>query len=158
MAALGAQSLFAQREYELREQRRDQQVERQLASHAVPCHWLDTQCRFAPGTVLSKTGDVYKVFTPFKRDLAGKIPAAGCAVFCQTGSSQAELALSMPAELKPMQDGDQSSLAYPVAEQQILQQVCTFLPAKAAPGSHQLARDFPAKPGFQVYPLIWLLV
>ncbi len=144
VAALGARYLFAQREYELREQRRDQQVEQQLARHAVPCHWLDNQCRFAPGTVLSKTGDVYKVFTPFKRTWLEKFRQLGVQCFAKP-AAQAELALAMPAELKPMQDGDQSSLAYPVAEQQILQQLRSFCRERVQ--DYHQARDFPAKPG-----------
>lgn len=144
VVALGASVLFAQQEYELREQRRDQQVHQALASIAVPCHWLDTQCRFAPATVLSKTGDIYKVFTPFKRTWLAKFRELGVQC-CPKPSLQHLPMQTMPSSFSPMQAGDDSSKAYTVVEQEVLQQLRLFCREKVQ--DYQIARDFPAKPG-----------
>jgi deoxyribodipyrimidine photo-lyase len=144
VAALGASVMFAQKEYELREQHRDQQVQQALARIAVPCHWLDTQCRFAPATVLSKTGDIYKVFTPFKRTWLAKFRELG--VQCSPKPKLQSLPIqTMPSAFSPMREGDDSSKAFTVVEQEVLQQLRLFCREKVH--DYQIARDFPAKPG-----------
>jgi len=143
IAALGAVSLFAQREYELREQRRDQQVTTRLAGIGIACHFIDNQCRFAPGTVLSKTGDVYKVFTPFKKTWLGKFRELG--VQCEAKPRQQHYQLTLPASLQPMAAGDGSSVAYTVVESEVLMQLRNFCRDRVQ--DYQLARDFPARPG-----------
>lgn len=143
VCALGAVSLFAQREYELREQLRDQQVSNALAGIRVASHFIDNQCRFAPGTVLSKTGDVYKIFTPFKKTWLGKFRELG--VQCYAKPQQQAFALSLPPSLQPMQVGDASSVAYSVVESEVLAQLRSFCRERVQ--DYQLARDFPARPG-----------
>lgn len=140
----GAVSLFAQREYELREQQRDATVERCLTEIGVDCHFIDNQCRFAPGTVLSKTGDVYKVFTPFKKTWLGKFRELGVQCYAKPQVQQ-RVQVPLPAALQPMQPGDQSSAAYPVVEAEILQLLRTFCRERVQ--DYQTARDFPARPG-----------
>lgn len=141
---LGAVSMFAQREYELREQLRDQAVSSALSEIGVDSHFIDNQCRFAPGTVLSKTGDVYKIFTPFKKTWLGKFRELGVQCYAKPQLQQ-PIALTMPATLLPMQPGDGSSVAYTVVESEVLAQLRSFCRERVQ--DYQLARDFPARPG-----------
>ncbi|RVU41184.1 deoxyribodipyrimidine photo-lyase [Rheinheimera riviphila] len=141
---LGAVSLFAQREYELREQHRDQAVVRALADVGVDCHFIDNQCRFAPGTVLSKTGDVYKIFTPFKKTWLGKFRELGVQCIAKP-KLQSGFQLQLPQGLQAMHAGDDSSKAYPVAEAEVLNMLRSFCRERVQ--DYQLARDFPARPG-----------
>lgn len=143
LCSSGAVSLFAQHEYELREQQRDQAVIRALAEIGVNCHFIDNQCRFAPGTVLSKTGDVYKIFTPFKKTWLGKFREVG--VQCYAKPLPQHFSMSLPSTLQPMQAGDGSSLAYTVIESEVLAKLRSFCRERVQ--DYQLARDFPARPG-----------
>jgi deoxyribodipyrimidine photo-lyase len=144
LAHQGAQALFAQREYEVREQQRDKAVTVALAELGVPCHFIDNQCRFAPGTVLSKTGAVYKVFTPFKKTWLQKLQSAGCN--CLPRPKQlTTLLLKLSPAMQPMLAGDNSSAAYPVEEQQVLEMLRSFCRERVQ--DYQQQRDFPAKPG-----------
>jgi len=140
---LGAVSLYAQREYELREQQRDQAVISTLAEIGVDSHFIDNQCRFAPGTVLSKTGDVYKIFTPFKKTWLAKFRELG--VQCYAKPMLQQFLLSLPPSLQPMQAGEGSSVAYTVVESEVLVQLRSFCRERVQ--DYQLARDFPARPG-----------
>ena len=60
-------ALFYNRQYEVNEGRRDQFVENYLKKQSVCSYSYDDQVILAPGTVLSKAGDYFTVFTPFKR-------------------------------------------------------------------------------------------
>ena len=150
IAAKGAVMLFAQREYELREQIRDAQVSAALSDIGVGSCFIDNQCRFAPGTVLSKSGDVYKIFTPFKKTWLNKLRELGvsCAAKPAVQSSLVVPALCpelLATTLPSMLLGDQSSALYPVEEQQVLRQLRSFCQERVQ--DYQTARDFPAKPG-----------
>lgn len=58
--------LFYNRQYEVNEQKRDAQLEVQLASH-TECIGFDGNLFFAPLTILNGQQEMYKVFTPFSR-------------------------------------------------------------------------------------------
>ncbi|WP_428776130.1 deoxyribodipyrimidine photo-lyase, partial [Vibrio sp.] len=62
-----AQGVWLNKEYELNEVRRDQQLQWQLASIQIELHSYDDKCAFAPGQILNKQGQYFKVFTPFKK-------------------------------------------------------------------------------------------
>lgn len=144
LAELGAVALFAQTDYELREQQRDAAVSSKLAQIGITCHFVDTQCCFAPGTVLSKTAEVYKVFTPFKKTWLQKLQAAP--LICLAKPKQlAAPGLTLPASLTPMLPGDNRSAAYPVEERQVLDMLRSFCTERVQ--DYQKLRDFPAKPG-----------
>ena len=59
--------VFVQSEYELREQQRDNAVEQAVLALNGQFIRFDTQCIMPPGSVRTQQGDIYKVFTPFKR-------------------------------------------------------------------------------------------
>ncbi|MBU2224228.1 MAG: deoxyribodipyrimidine photo-lyase [Gammaproteobacteria bacterium] len=154
----GAVSLYAQREYELREQMRDHAVNDVLSRIGIDCHFIDNQCRFAPGTVLSKTGDVYKIFTPFKKTWLAKFRELGVQCFAkpyQQTNQQTNPQSHQPLgsldyfatleTLKPMAAGDGSSADYPVSETEVLAMLRSFCRERVQ--DYQIARDFPARPG-----------
>ena len=62
-----ALNVYVQTEYELREQQRDAAVEQVVLANQGQFIRFDTQCIMPPGTVRTQQGDIYKVFTPFKR-------------------------------------------------------------------------------------------
>ncbi|RYV02672.1 deoxyribodipyrimidine photo-lyase [Shewanella sp. OPT22] len=55
--------IFAGKEPEWNEKQRDAQ----LISHSLPIEFTDEHCILAPGTVLNQQGQMFKVFTPFKK-------------------------------------------------------------------------------------------
>ena len=65
--ALGVTSLYANQAIELDEQRRDRAVDTALAKQGTSCHWLNGCCVLPPGRVLTGSGEMFKVFTPFSR-------------------------------------------------------------------------------------------
>lgn len=58
--------LFYNRQYELNERRRDQQVEQALQG-VVECQGFDDSVLLPPGCVTTHAGEMYKVYTPFRR-------------------------------------------------------------------------------------------
>ncbi|MGC9422811.1 deoxyribodipyrimidine photo-lyase [Vibrio sp.] len=66
-AALGVDQVLVNREYEYNEQQRDALAQRLLAEQAIEWCDFDDKCVIPPGQVLTKQGDYFKVFTPFKR-------------------------------------------------------------------------------------------
>jgi len=143
LAQQGAQALYAQTEYELREQQRDQAVAAALAAVGIPCFWYDTQCLMPPGSVRSKTGDIYKVFTPFKKTWLAQLQYKGVQVLAKPAPQQ------MPTldltGLSLMAAGDGSSGAWPVAETAVLERLREFCRERVQ--DYQQARDFPAIDG-----------
>lgn len=143
IAGQGAVALYAQREYELREMARDQAVEAALAELGIACHWFDTQCLMPPGSVRSKTGDIYKVFTPFKRTWLSLLAQSGVRPL---GKPQATGTLQLvQTELPLMQAPDGSSAAWPVSEHEVLERLRSFCRERVQ--DYQRQRDFPAIDG-----------
>ncbi|MFG0276307.1 MAG: deoxyribodipyrimidine photo-lyase [Phycisphaerales bacterium] len=60
-------ALHFNRQHEVNEQRRDQQVADAFESASIEVRAHDDQTIFPPGSVLTKQGSYYSVFTPFKR-------------------------------------------------------------------------------------------
>jgi len=139
----GAVGLYAQVEYELREQQRDLSVKNALDSLGVPCFWFDSQCVMPPGSVRSKTGDIYKVFTPFKKTWLAKLQQQGVRVLGKP-VVQSTVTLDVTG-FAPMLAGDNSSAVWPVAEQQVLELLRSFCRERVQ--DYQQARDFPAIDG-----------
>ncbi|MDP5457819.1 deoxyribodipyrimidine photo-lyase [Alishewanella sp. SMS8] len=147
----GLVALYAHREYEVREQQRDEQVSALLQQHQIDCHWFDRLCIMPPGSVLTQQGDVYKVFTPFKRNWLAKYAEQGVHCFAKP-KPQARTFTDLPT-FTVMQEGDNSSSAWPVAEAEVLQQMRLFCQQKVQ--DYTLQRDLPAVDGTsQVSPYL----
>ena len=136
-------TVFGQTEYELREQQRDASVQQVLEANAGQLILFDSQCLMPPGSVRTLQGDIYKVFTPFKRSWLAKLHQQGVQCYGRPKAvAQQVPALGQFAALKP---GDGSSADWPVAESEILAMLRHFCQQKAA--SYQQQRDFPAIDG-----------
>ncbi|CAM5189146.1 cryptochrome/photolyase family protein [Alishewanella longhuensis] len=97
----------------------------------------------APGTVLTQQGEIYKVFTPFKRNWLAKLAASGVQCFTKP-AAQKPFNLKLPA-LPLMEEGDNSSAAWSVAELDVLNRMRSFCQQRVQ--DYASARDFPAVDG-----------
>lgn len=59
--------VFYNRQYELHESQRETKVAELLQENAIECKAYRDQCIIEPGSLLTKQGKPYSVFTPFKR-------------------------------------------------------------------------------------------
>lgn len=135
--------VFLQTEYELREQQRDNAVEKVV--HAADGQFIrfDTQCVMPPGSVCTQQGDVYKVFSPFKRTWLAKLQQQGVHCHAKPKPLQQD-APKLPA-LSKMQPGDDSSVDWTVSETQVLDTMRAFCREKVQ--DYNASRDFPAVDG-----------
>ncbi len=62
-----AEILFFNRQYEIDEHRRDQTIKKYLASENLRCFSYDDQVILPPGSIQTRQGGFFKVFTPYKR-------------------------------------------------------------------------------------------
>jgi deoxyribodipyrimidine photo-lyase len=56
-------------EYEVNESKRDATAKTLLQDVSIDCYQHHDQCIVTPGTVLTKEGKTYTIFTPFKKRL-----------------------------------------------------------------------------------------
>lgn len=144
LAQQGAVEVFAQREYELREQHRDEHVRQQLNGAGCLLTLHESQCIMPPGSILSKTGDPYKVFTPYKKSWLARLRVTGNHVQPKP-QPQVQPCVDLQFPYPPMLGGDSSSAAYVVGEREVLEQLREFCRERVADYHNQ--RDFPAIDG-----------
>lgn len=136
-------NVFLQSEYELREQYRDRAVEQLVQQNGGQFIRFDTQCIMPPGQIKTQQGEIYKVFTPFKRTWLAKLQTEG--VHCVSKPQKlVQTALHLP-DLPVMQAGDGSSADWEVTETKVLELMRSFCREKVA--DYQQKRDFPAIDG-----------
>lgn len=148
LCASGAAALYGHTEYELREQVRDRKVSDVFADAGKACYWFDRKAVMAPGSILSKTGGIYQIFTPFKKTWLARLREVGVRCFPRVQLSHAqalEPSYFKTLSLAPMLAGDGSSEAYAVDELQVLDKMRQFCRDKVA--FYQTERDFPALDG-----------
>jgi deoxyribodipyrimidine photo-lyase len=143
LIAAGAEALYAHTEYELRERVRDQKVSQVFANAGKACFWFDRKAVMAPGSVLSKTGGIYQIFTPFKKSWLARLRENGVRCFPKP-SSMPVVQFNLP-DWPRMQQGDGSSSFYSVDESHVLEQMRQFCRDKVA--RYHTERDFPAVDG-----------
>uniref|UniRef100_A0A486XQ50 Deoxyribodipyrimidine photo-lyase n=1 Tax=Rheinheimera sp. BAL341 TaxID=1708203 RepID=A0A486XQ50_9GAMM len=136
-------NVFVQTEYELREQQRDHAVEQLLLSSKGQFIRFDTQCLMPPGSVRTQQGDIYKVFTPFKRNWLAQLQQQG--VHCYGRPHVQSLPLVTLPAFDTMRSGDNSSTGWTVAETAVLELMRQFCREKVA--DYHQKRDFPAIDG-----------
>jgi deoxyribodipyrimidine photo-lyase len=135
--------VFVQSEYELREQQRDAAVEQAVLALNGQFIRFDTQCIMPPGSVRTQQGDIYKVFTPFKRSWLAQLKQQGVSCYARP-KPVVQVELKLP-DFPPLKAGDNSSAEWPVAESDVLQLMRAFCREKVQ--DYQTARDFPAIEG-----------
>lgn len=143
LAAHYTLTVYAQTEYELRERARDDAVRQLVQQQGGQMVLFDTQCIMPPGSIRTLQGDIYKVFTPFKRSWLARLQQQP--VHCLSRPKLADWPDIKPLSHEPMRSGDNSSDAWPVAEQDVLNNMREFCQSKVA--SYEQLRDYPAIDG-----------
>ncbi len=135
--------VFVQTEYELAERQRDAAVEQLVLAAQGQFIRFDTQCIMPPGSVRTQQNEIYKVFTPFKRSWLAHLHQRG--IQCHAKPRPVQQGVITLPQLPAMQQGDNSSAAWPVKESEILAQMRTFCQQKVQ--DYKVNRDFPAIDG-----------
>ncbi|WP_375057769.1 deoxyribodipyrimidine photo-lyase [Zobellella sp. DQSA1] len=73
-AGRGFDALYANREIGINERRRDKKVQQMLA---IPCRVFNGDCVVNHGSLTTRSGDMYKVFTPFAKSWLGRLRGSG---------------------------------------------------------------------------------
>jgi deoxyribodipyrimidine photo-lyase len=71
------EQVFFNREYEVNELRRDEDLVRQLNKNKIQSQSFDDKCVFSPGSIKNRQGSYYKVFTPFKNEWMKRLLVGG---------------------------------------------------------------------------------
>lgn len=74
---LRCDAVFANREYEVNERRRDEAVERALGTAGRTVHWFHDQAVIPPGRLSTGAGAPYSVYSPFRRAWEKRIDTEG---------------------------------------------------------------------------------
>lgn len=143
-------NLHCNREYPLNERVRDQQVQRLCRELGVGMHMHDGQVLVVPERVLNKSGEAFKVFTPFARTLREVVSTAGLA-YAALPQPQPVLQLPrlaesrLPAEVSWQAPDSHWESLWPAGEQHAGRQLERF--AGDALAHYQIRRDQPAEAG-----------
>ena len=138
----GVTHLFYNYQYELNEQRRDRQLENML--DGVVCEGFDDSVMLAPGSVMTGSHEMYKVFTPFKnafvKCLKEALPecVAAPAVRGDAITDLPELTFNYPQQTF-------DDLLFPASEKSAIAKLRQF--CKQGAGEYDARRDFPAVEG-----------
>lgn len=148
---LGVTQLYANQAIEIDEQRRDQAVSAVLAEQAVGCHWLNGCCVLPPGRVLTGSGEMFKVFTPFSRAWLKALNEDGFVIH-RAPAPRGEPLPWQPLAERPFVDAALGELTadprWPVGEAEASRRLNDFL--EQAVLDYGETRDFPAIAGSSV--------
>ncbi|WED23588.1 deoxyribodipyrimidine photo-lyase [Vibrio sp. JC009] len=136
------------REYEVNEVGRDSALARLASQAHISVKSYHDRCQFSPGTVLTKQGEMFKVFTPYKRRWLEMYFQAGAQVQKPKPVEKAELQdIGCPLfDKNPVFTYPRkSSAAYPVSDDRIIGLLRGFCCEKID-AYHQI-RDFPEMEG-----------
>lgn len=148
---LAVTDLYANQAIEIDEQHRDRVVGATLAVQGVNCHWFNGCCVLPPGRVLTGSGEMFKVFTPFSRAWLKALDEEGFVIH-RAPAPRGEPLPWQPLADRPMINHDLGELTadprWPVGEAQAQQRLAAFL-AQAVLDYGQ-TRDFPALAGTSI--------
>ncbi|MGM0563489.1 MAG: deoxyribodipyrimidine photo-lyase [Pseudomonadota bacterium] len=147
----GICKVFANREYPVNEIERDRQVAEALEKIGVDTQWCHDFTLLPPGSVRTGQGDIYKVFTPFKRQYIKQLTPedyAEAPVAPVTVAAPASFATKPPENLdgfKPTQSPEWLAKLWPAGEDAALQRLDKFIDHRLF--DYQDQRDFPGLRG-----------
>ncbi|MFQ1900454.1 deoxyribodipyrimidine photo-lyase [Aeromonas veronii] len=148
---LGVTQLYANQAIELDEQRRDHAVSAALAEQGVSCHWLNGCCVLPPGRVLTGSGEMFKVLTPFSRAWLKALDEDGFVIH-RAPARRGEPLPWLPLAERDFVDAALGELTadprWPVGEAEALRRLNIFL--EQAVLDYGETRDFPAIAGTSV--------
>lgn len=134
--------LFYNYQYEWNEQQRDRQLEKAL--DVVVCQGFDDSVMLPPGSVMTGSREMYKVFTPFKnaflRRLKEGLPECVAAPARRESAIAAGEAIRLSYPQQPYDTG-----LFPDSEKAALARLRHFCQQGA--GEYETQRDFPAVDG-----------
>lgn len=135
--------LFYNRQYELNEWQRDQQVEQRLAGR-VRCEHFDDSLLLPPGSVQTSNGKMYKVYTPFRNAFIRRLTESEvrCLPAPQPRTGALLMSDTPPAFEYPHADIGED---FPASEQAALQRLQDF--CRQQVHGYLTQRDLPAIAG-----------
>lgn len=145
---LNAEAVHVNEEYGVHESRRDTAVAETLKTHGIDFYSHLDQLLFKPGTVLTKTGTYFQVFSQFRkvcyerlhRSLPGRVAAPVVQVPLHISSDD------IPSSVKGFDTpSDNLRTLWPAGEAEAHRRLDTF--ADAQIDYYKDERDLPAKPG-----------
>lgn len=150
-AKLAVTDLYANQAIEIDEQHRDRVVGATLAVQGVNCHWFNGCCVLPPGRVLTGSGEMFKVFTPFSRAWLKALDEEGFVIH-RAPAPRGEPLPWQPLADRPMINHDLGELTadprWPVGEAQAQQRLAAFLAQAVL--DYGETRDFPALAGTSI--------
>ncbi|WP_353243509.1 deoxyribodipyrimidine photo-lyase [Providencia sp.] len=137
-----ADALFFNRQYEWNEKKRDEW----LIEHAPPMHIhaFDDALLLPPGAVTNQKGEMYQVYTPFRRAFLTQLTVTGCRSLRAPDKRSKPLNIEKNLSLFP-HEHQEIGQSFPAGEQAALKQLRQFCAKKVADYQHD--RDFPAIDG-----------
>ena len=141
-------AVHANEEYGINESRRDQHVAAYLSQQAIAWHSHLDQIFFKPGSVLTRSGSYFQVYSQFRKVCYERLHSAIPAVI---GQLQAQAPLSVSSDAVPAAvegfaiPNDSLRLLWPAGEDAALQRLQRFADAQVL--FYKDERDFPDKPG-----------
>ncbi|QMV16275.1 deoxyribodipyrimidine photo-lyase [Vibrio spartinae] len=139
---LQADTVLVNIEYELNEQQRDQQLKQCLQQQGIAYQACHDKCVFSPGQVLTKQGEFFKVFTPFRKAWQAQfiVPTVVAPSPAVSAPSHDEAKLSNVCEY--FSYPRESSHAWPVTSDEIRDWLRAF--CREGVDAYHQQRDFPA--------------
>lgn len=135
-------ALFYNRQYEINERRRDAQLEQQLVGKVI-CHSFDDSLLLPPGSVLTGSGEMFKVYTPFRRAFIQRLTESDVSSLPAPRARGAALKFAEPARFNyPLAE---VGAAYPAGEEAALQRLRAFCREQVQ--DYARLRDLPAVAG-----------
>jgi len=137
----GATRVFANREYPVNEQARDRDFD-EAANGNIACHWFD-DFGIKPLGLLTKTGNPYTVFSPFKRAWLERWRQSPAPIYAKPEPRQHRSAVER-TELTALPKEPLDRI-WPAGEHAALERLAYF--AENTIGNYKAKRDLPAEPG-----------
>ncbi|WP_375122678.1 deoxyribodipyrimidine photo-lyase [Pseudomonas sp. LW8] len=145
---LKIEAVHVNEEYGVHESRRDEAVAETLRAEGIEFHSYLDQLLFKPGTVLTKTGTYFQVFSQFRKVCYERLHRSMPALVKAPGK-QAALDIAsdaIPEAVKGFATPRESLRAlWPAGEHEAQRRLDTFTDAQI--DYYRSERDFPAKPG-----------
>ena len=142
-----AEVLFFNRQYEIDENRRDQMVKKYLATENLRCFSYDDQVILPPGSIKTRQGSFFKVFTPYKRAWYEIFSAAMPIKLLAVPAKQTVLTIkstSIPQNIEGFHSSIDPEL-WPAGEKIARRRLHKFIDSHLF--SYDQSRDFPALAG-----------